>query len=89
MLVTNFCVCNTTFPTQLVIITVVRFTELQGSLSQHLQLDTLTGAVMLRDHNGTSGFTFDRETSDSHYVTVEAKDDGGQGNTNTVELVLR
>ena len=45
-----------------------------------MQLDPLTGVVRLRDHNGTSVFTFDRETSDSHYVTVEAKDVGGQGN---------
>ena len=65
---------------------IVRFTGLQGSLSQHLQLDPTTGAVKLG--NGT-GFRFDREKSDSHYVTVEVKDDNGQGNTNTVELVVR
>ena len=65
---------------------IVRFTGLQGSLSQHLQLDPTTGAVKLG--NGT-GFRFDREKSDSHYVTVEVKDDNGQGNANTVELVVR
>ena len=65
---------------------IVRFTGLQGSLSQHLQLDPTTGAVKLG--NGT-GFRFDREKSDSHYVTVEVKDDNGKGNTNTVELVVR
>ena len=70
----------------MVIITVLRFTGLQGSLSKHLQLDPNTGAVKLA--NGT-GFRFDRETSDSHYLTVEVKDDSGQGNTNTAELVIR
>ena len=65
---------------------IVRFTGLQGSLSHHLELDPTTGAVKLG--NGT-GFRFDREKSDSHYVTVEVKDDNGQGNTNTVELVVR
>ena len=30
-----------------------------------------------------------RERSDSHYLTVEARDERGRGNRNTVELVIR
>ncbi len=32
---------------------------------------------------------FDREQSDLHYLTVEARDDLGLGNRNSVELILR
>ncbi len=32
---------------------------------------------------------FDREASDLHYLTVEARDDLGRGNRQTVELLLR
>ena len=31
---------------------------------------------------------FDREKSDFHYLTVEARDELGEGNRNTVELLL-
>ena len=30
-----------------------------------------------------------RERADSHYLTVEARDERGRGNRNTVELVIR
>ena len=33
-------------------------------------------------------FVFDREVAQTHYVTVEVKDDEGHGNTNTIELVI-
>ena len=35
------------------------------------------------------GFTvFDREATDLHYLTVEARDDEGRGNRNTVEILI-
>ena len=38
--------------------------------------------------NTTNGI-FDREKSDFHFLTVEARDDLGRGNRNTVELLIR
>ena len=36
----------------------------------------------------TEEFNFDRELTDTHYLTVEIKDDNGNGNTNTAELII-
>ena len=63
----------------------VRFVGLQGSISRYLLLDRNTGTVSL---NTTGGFTFDREERETHHLTVEARDGAGEGNTNTVELVI-
>ena len=62
----------------------LRFVGLQGSISRHLQLDNKTGVVSL----AAGGFTFDREERESHHLTVEVRDGLGEGNTNTVELLL-
>ena len=38
---------------------------------------------------GNTTGIFDREKSDFHFLTVEARDDLGRGNRNTVELLIR
>ena len=62
----------------------LRFVGLQGSISRHLLLDNRTGVVSLAP--GT--FTFDREKRETHHLTVEVRDGAGEGNTNTVELLI-
>ena len=48
--------------------TLDRYTGLQGSLSKYLHLDNATGVVSM----GTET-VFDREHSDTHYVSVEVR----------------
>ena len=36
----------------------------------------------------TSSWTLDREESETHHLTVEVRDGAGDGNTNTVELLV-
>ena len=63
-----------------------RYTALRGPLASRLSLDAITGTVTVS--NQTSGTPFDREISEFHYLTVEARDDLGRGNRNTVELLI-
>ena len=44
---------------------------------------TLSGVVTL-----SPGHAFDRESSESHFFTVEARDEVGKGNRNSVELTV-
>ncbi|KAF4517747.1 hypothetical protein B566_EDAN002952 [Ephemera danica] len=49
-----------------------------------LHLDPVTGVLTVR----TDEATFDRELVDRHFLTVEARDDLGRGNRNTVQLTV-
>ena len=63
----------------------IRYTAITGPISSALVLDNLTGVVTM----GDTAFTFDAEHIDSHYLMVEARDEEGLGNRNTVELIIQ
>lgn len=47
-------------------------------------MDPLTGIITVKE----PGTSFDRELVSRHYLTVEARDDLGKGNRNTVQLIV-
>lgn len=47
-------------------------------------MDPLTGIITVKE----PGTNFDRELVSRHYLTVEARDDLGKGNRNTVQLIV-
>lgn len=49
-----------------------------------LSMDPLTGIITVKE----PGTSFDRELVSRHYLTVEARDDLGKGNRNTVQLIV-
>lgn len=63
----------------------IRYTGITGSAGQLLNIDAVTGIITVK---GTSGNFFDRELYEKHFLTVEAKDNLGEGNRNTVPLVI-
>lgn len=63
----------------------IRYTSITGSIAQMLSMDASTGVVTIKS---TAGNFFDRELYEKHYLTVEAKDFLGEGNRNTVPLVI-
>lgn len=63
----------------------IRYTNLAGSISQLLNLDTVSGVITIKKSGGNF---FDRELFEKHYLTVEARDDLGEGNRNTVPLII-
>lgn len=71
----------------------IRFTRVSGPMSEFLRLDPRTGVVSVAGSGPDSPYPtpspFDRERSDLHHLTVEARDEGGAGNRNSVELILR
>ncbi|XP_067141770.1 cadherin-23 isoform X2 [Centruroides vittatus] len=62
----------------------IRYTEIRGQIADKLHLDTITGEITVT----TSQHGFDRELTSQYYVTIEARDDNGHGNRNTVQLQL-
>ncbi|XP_026823898.1 cadherin-23 isoform X2 [Ooceraea biroi] len=62
----------------------IRYTTLGGSIAHALLMNPLTGVITVK-HPGPS---FDRELVARHYLTVEARDDLGRGNRNTVQLIV-
>ncbi|GLH04217.1 Cadherin-87A [Gryllus bimaculatus] len=62
----------------------IRYTSLGGSMSDLLSLDPVTGIITIK----STGPSFDRELVSRHYLTVEARDDLGNGNRNSVQLVV-
>uniref|UniRef100_A0A182T3Z4 Cadherin domain-containing protein n=1 Tax=Anopheles maculatus TaxID=74869 RepID=A0A182T3Z4_9DIPT len=64
----------------------IRYTNLTGSISSFLHLDPRTGTITLMASDGDP--VFDREIVQKHYLTVEARDNEGRGNRNTVPLIL-
>ena len=55
-----------------------------------MQFLSLSGAIKIAmsEPGFSPSHAFDREKSDFHYLTVEARDELGEGNRNTVELLL-
>ncbi|XP_034949613.1 uncharacterized protein [Chelonus insularis] len=62
----------------------IRYTNLGGSIAYALKLNSTTGIITVKD----TGLGFDRELVARHYLTVEARDDLGKGNRNSVQLVV-
>ncbi|XP_067000515.2 cadherin-23 [Anabrus simplex] len=62
----------------------IRYTNVGGSMSDLLSLDPVTGVITIK----STGPGLDRELVTRHYLTVEARDDLGRGNRNTVQLVV-
>ncbi|XP_030761227.1 cadherin-23-like, partial [Sitophilus oryzae] len=63
----------------------VRYTNIAGSISNLLNLHPVTGIITVKLEGGPS---WDREQVSRHYLTVEARDDLGNGNRNTVQLII-
>lgn len=63
----------------------IRYTGITGSIAQLLNMDQNTGVITVKS---TAGSFFDRELYEKHYLTVEAKDNLGEGNRNTVPLII-
>lgn len=63
----------------------IKYTGITGSIAQLLNLDPNTGIITVKS---TAGSFFDRELYEKHYLTVEAKDNLGEGNRNTVPLII-
>ncbi|XP_063703738.1 LOW QUALITY PROTEIN: cadherin-23 [Culicoides brevitarsis] len=62
----------------------IRYTNLTGSIAHLLHLDPITGIISIQ----FSDDAFDRELYAKHYLTVEARDNLGTGNRNTVQLII-
>ncbi|RWS28589.1 cadherin-23-like protein [Leptotrombidium deliense] len=62
----------------------IRYTDVQGEIASKLSLDPITGVLSVK----TSEHGFDRETISQYYITVEARDNNGTGNRNTVQVLL-
>ncbi|XP_053979716.1 cadherin-23 [Hylaeus volcanicus] len=62
----------------------IRYTHLGGSIAHALLMDSLTGVITVK----MAGPSFDRELVSRHYLTIEARDDLGKGNQNTVQLIV-
>ncbi|XP_054716797.1 cadherin-86C-like [Uloborus diversus] len=60
---------------------VVRYTAVNGPIAGNLRLDPVSGELSL-----LSGEGLDRERIPEYQLTVEARDDQGKGNRNTVEV---
>lgn len=62
----------------------IRYTNLGGSIAYALKLNSTSGIITVKQ----KGPGFDRELVARHYLTVEARDDLGKGNRDTVQLVV-
>nr|XP_012151361.1 PREDICTED: cadherin-23 [Megachile rotundata] len=62
----------------------IRYTNLGGSIAHALSMDPVSGIITVKE----PGPSFDRELVSRHYLTVEARDDRGKGNQNTVQLIV-
>lgn len=63
----------------------IRFINLSGSIADLLALNPLTGVITIKSPGGQA---LDREIVQKHYLTIEARDNLGRGNRNTVQLVV-
>eukprot|EP00095_Tigriopus_kingsejongensis_P008988 snap_masked-scaffold783_size97670-processed-gene-0.6 protein:Tk08988 transcript:snap_masked-scaffold783_size97670-processed-gene-0.6-mRNA-1 annotation:"PREDICTED: uncharacterized protein LOC100879829" len=71
----------------------IRYTRLSGPLAQYLNLNPQSGILTMAsfdedDENAFLPSPFDRERTEVHYLTVEARDDEGHGNRNAAELTI-
>ncbi|KAI4457764.1 fat atypical cadherin-related [Holotrichia oblita] len=63
----------------------IRYTNLSGASENLLYLHPTTGVITVKTAGGPD---WDRELVQRHHITVEARDDLGNGNRNTVQLVI-
>ncbi|KAL3277671.1 hypothetical protein HHI36_013017 [Cryptolaemus montrouzieri] len=63
----------------------VRYTNLAGSIEHLLNLHPTSGIITVKAAGGPN---WDREQVSRHYLTVEARDNLGSGNRNTVQLII-
>ncbi|RZC35307.1 cadherin-23 [Asbolus verrucosus] len=63
----------------------IRYTNLAGSIQHMLNLHPTSGIISVKTAGGPN---WDREQVSRHYLTVEARDDLGNGNRNTVQLII-
>ncbi|XP_062536316.1 cadherin-23 isoform X2 [Armigeres subalbatus] len=63
----------------------IRFINLSGSIASLLALNPLTGVITIK---APGGHALDRELVQKHYLTIEARDNLGRGNRNSVQLVV-
>lgn len=55
-------------------------------MAPFLELDPDTGVVSV---SSEAEYPFDRERAEFHFLTIEARDNLGKGNRNTVELLIK
>lgn len=63
----------------------IRYTSISGGIADLFNLDPIAGTISIKSPGGNF---FDRELFAQHYLTVEARDDFGQGNRNSVPLII-
>ncbi|XP_050299893.1 cadherin-23 isoform X2 [Anthonomus grandis grandis] len=63
----------------------VRYTNIAGSISNLLNLHPVSGIITVKTAGGPS---WDREQISKHFLTIEARDDLGNGNRNSVQLTI-
>uniref|UniRef100_A0A6P7FSK3 Cadherin-23 n=1 Tax=Diabrotica virgifera virgifera TaxID=50390 RepID=A0A6P7FSK3_DIAVI len=63
----------------------IRYTNLAGSIDYMLNLHPTSGVITVKIAGGPN---WDREQISRHFLTVEARDDLGYGNRNSVQLVI-
>ncbi|XP_050524905.1 cadherin-23 [Daktulosphaira vitifoliae] len=62
----------------------IRYTSIRGSCADSLSLNADTGEIIIKSDKPV----FDREQISKHFLTIEARDDLGLGNRNTVQLII-
>ncbi|CAG9764225.1 unnamed protein product [Ceutorhynchus assimilis] len=63
----------------------VRYTNIAGSIAGLLNIDPISGILTVKTAGGPS---WDREQAPRHYLSIEARDDMGNGNRNSVQLTI-
>ncbi|KAJ8972931.1 hypothetical protein NQ317_011741 [Molorchus minor] len=63
----------------------VKYTNIAGSIDHMLYLHPTSGIISVKTAGGPN---WDREQISRHFLTVEARDDLGNGNRNSVQLVI-
>ncbi|XP_066258040.1 cadherin-23 isoform X2 [Euwallacea similis] len=63
----------------------VRYTNIAGSIANLLNIHPVSGIITVKTPGGLS---WDREQVSRHFLTVEARDDLGNGNRNSVQLTI-
>uniref|UniRef100_A0AAR5PBK0 Cadherin domain-containing protein n=1 Tax=Dendroctonus ponderosae TaxID=77166 RepID=A0AAR5PBK0_DENPD len=63
----------------------VRYTNIGGSIGNLLNIHPVSGIITVKTAGGPS---WDREQVSRHFLTVEARDDLGNGNRNSVQLTI-
>ncbi|KAJ8911026.1 hypothetical protein NQ315_016595 [Exocentrus adspersus] len=63
----------------------IRYTNIAGSIDHMLNLHPTSGIITVKTAGGPN---WDREQVSRHFLTVEARDDFGNGNRNSVQLII-